>query len=163
VRIWISILAHDLGVSRSTFTEEPNGNVHARCTFATRDLERTIDHDAHIAVDVRADDVSCTPGAVTIAPDSDGSIADEDFACTRATRSIEAIEYFGTEDVATITTHEGSHQELLGASHRAISVSLHRTTAPPQRSSRAFAYAFGSIVVLALCAFAIRSILRRKA
>lgn len=163
MRIWISILAHDLGVSRSAFTEVADGTIHARCNFAARDLEHAIDHDAHIAVDVRADDVSCVPGAVTIAPDGDGAIADEDFACVRAKRSIEVVEYFGTEDVATITTDEGSHQELLGAAHRAISVSLHRTTSPPNRSSRTFAFAFASIVALALCAFAIRSILRRKA
>lgn len=155
------VAAHDLGVSRSEFTERDGGVIHARFTFAERDLAKAMDHDAHVAVDVRVDDTSCTPSAVTSAPDGDGVILDEDFTCARATRSIEVVEYFGTEDVATITTDAGSHQELLNASHRAISVALERGAPPTSRMRSRWPW-----IAAAACAFAlgvaIRSILRRR-
>lgn len=157
-------LAHDLGVSRTDLTERADGAIHAHCTFAARDLGLAIDHDGHLAIDLRTDGAPCTPGEPTSTPDGDGLVIDEDFACTRATRSIDVVEYFGTEDIATITTSEGTHQELLDATHRAISVSLDRPRGGnARRVSRVAPWMIGAgVALLALIAIAIRSILRRR-
>lgn len=163
-------LAHDVGISRMNLAELPDGKIHARFTFTAREAAAAFDRDGHVAVDVRTDGESCVPGPVTTTPDGDGLVVDEDFACAKATRSIEAIAYFVTqmgashEDVAIVETPEGTHEELLRASHRAIVVSLAR--APRRESPRRgkiAAIAAAGAAALALVIAAIRSILRRRA
>lgn len=162
--------AHDLGISRMNLVEQPDGKIHARFTFTAREASAAFDRDGHVAVDVRTDGESCVPGPATTTPDGDGLLVDEDFACAKATRSIEAIAYFVTqmgpshEDVAIVETPEGTHEELLRASHRAIVVALSR--APRRESPRRgkiAALAAAGAVALALVIVAIRYILQRRA
>jgi hypothetical protein len=144
--------------------ERPDGSIHGRFVFAAREAQGAFDRDGHVAVDVKTDGVSCAPGPATSTPDGDGVIVEEDFACARATRSIEAIAYFVTEmgaqheDVARIETAESTHEELLRAPHRTILLELHRRRAEsPQRGWIAALV----VAAVALIAIAIRSILRR--
>lgn len=160
---------HDLGVSRMNLTERDDGSVHGQFTFAARDAEAAFDRDGHVAVDVRADGESCAPGPATITPQGDGMQIDEDFTCAeKATRSLEAIAYFVTqiggshEDVAILETPEGTHEELLRPSHRAIAVALRRPRRESPHRWVPVAVACAAIVALALLAFGIRSILRRR-
>jgi len=157
--------AHTIGLSRGTFTERPDGTIHAECSFALRDLDRAFDKDGHLAVEVRTDEAACEPGVPSVKPDDDGMAVEQDFACERATRSIEVIEYYGTEDVATIATDEGLHQELLSQAHRSISVTLRRAPRgrPPSKWRTAGIAIACAGFGLALIALVIRSILRRKA
>ena len=164
--------AHDLGISRMNLAEQPDGKIRARFTFTAREAAAAFDRDGHVAVDVRTDGESCVPGPVTTTPDGDGLVVDEDFACAKATRSIEAIAYFVTqmgashEDVAIVETPEGTHEELLRPSHRAIVVSLAR--APRRESPRRgkiaaiVGIAVAAAAALALVLGAIRSILRKR-
>ncbi len=154
--------AHDVGVWSTELTERADGTIHARVSLAAVEAPLAMDHDAHIAMEVHSDDTKCAPGPVTTTPDGDGVILEEDFACTRATLSIDMVEYFGTEDVVTLTTAEGMHQELLDNSHRAMFVELHRAVPAPKRASRAPWIAGGALAAVALIAIAIQRILRRR-
>jgi hypothetical protein len=159
--------AHTLGISRSELVERADGTIHGRFVFAAREADAAFDRDGHVAVDVRTDGESCAPGPVTTAPDGDGLVIDEDFACKKATRSIDAIAYFVTqmsgahEDVAMLQTPEGTHQELLTPSHRTITVTLNRPRRAAPHRGRAIAVVAGAAAALALLAVAIRSILRK--
>jgi len=158
--------AHTLGLSRCDLVERADGSIHGRFNFAAREAEAAFDRDGHVAVDVRTDGQSCAPGPVTTAPDGDGIVVDEDFACTAATRSIEVIAYFVTqmsgshEDVASLETAEGTHQELLTPDHRALVLELARPRRESPRRSPALVVGLVAAAV-ALLAIAIRSILRR--
>lgn len=159
--------AHTLGVSRADLVERPDGSIHGRFSFAAREAPSALDPDGHVAIDVRTDGRPCTPGPVTSSADGDGVVLEEDFACTKATRSIDAIAYFVTqmsgahEDVARIETPEGTHQALLAPDHRTLSVSLARPRRETSRRGRTLAIALGAAAAVALLALAIRSILRR--
>ncbi|HEY2365567.1 MAG TPA: hypothetical protein VGH87_04235 [Polyangiaceae bacterium] len=124
--------AHDPNLSRTDLVEGDAGGIHGRFTFAASDAKNAFDRDGHVSIDVKTDGASCAPGPVTTMPDGDGVIVDEDFACTRATASIEATLYFVTElgstheDIARIAVSESSHEELLRAPHRTILLELHR-------------------------------------
>jgi hypothetical protein len=159
-------LAHDLGVSRTELAEAENGSIHARFTFAAREAAAAFDRDGHVNAEVKADGVACAPGAATTAPDGDGVLVDEDFACTRATSSIEATLYFVTEmggtheDIARITADATSHEELLRAPHRTILLELHRKKAEaPHRPWIAVAV----VVAVALIVLGIRSRMGKNA
>lgn len=160
-------LGHDVGVSRADIVERRNGLFHGRFVFAARDMEGAFDRDGHVAIEVRADGVACVPGNATRAPDGDGVIVDEDFFCEMPTTSIDVIAYFvtglgGAHDcVASIETAEGTHQELLNAEHRAMSVALARPRRESPRRMRALVVA-AAIAAVALIAIAIRSILKRR-
>ena len=159
-------LAHDPNVSRTDLVESDAGVIHARFTFAASDAKNALDRDGHVSIDVKTDGASCTAGPATTAPDGDGVIVDEDFACTRATSSIEATLYFVTElggtheDIARIAAPESSHEELLRAPHRTILLELHRKTKAeaPQRPW----LVLGTIAAVALIAFAIRSRMKNR-
>ncbi|HEY1957991.1 MAG TPA: hypothetical protein VGH28_20360 [Polyangiaceae bacterium] len=159
--------AHSLGISRMELDEQPSGAIRARFTFAAREADAALDRDGHVAVDVRSDDEPCAPGAVTTTPDGDGVVLEETFACTKATRSLEAIAYFVTqmsgshEDVAILQTPEGTHEELLSPSHRAIRVALSRPRRESPHRSHTAAILCAAAAAVALLAFAIRSILRK--
>ncbi len=156
--------AHDLGVSRMNLVERPDGSIHGRFTFAAREAQGAFDRDGHVAVEVKSDGVACKPGPATSTPDGDGVVVEEDFACARATTSIEAIAYFVTEmgaqheDIARVETAESTHEELLRAPHRTILLELHRKRA--EAPQRGWIAAF-AIAAVALIALAIRSILKR--
>jgi hypothetical protein len=160
-----SAAAHDLGVSRMELVERDDGSIHGRFTFAAREAHVAFDKDGHVAVDVKTDGASCVAGPVTTARDGDGLVVDEDFACARATTSIEAIAYFVTEmggaheDVARIVTKDATHEELLRAPHRALVLELHRPTRA--RTPRSWIVAV-AVAAVALIALAIRSILKGK-
>ena len=158
--------AHDPNVSRSDLVETDAGGIHGRFTFAASDAKNAFDRDGHVSIDVKTDGVSCAPGPVTTMPDGDGVIVDEDFACTRATSSIEATLYFVTElggaheDIARIAATEASHEELLRAPHRTILLELRRPsrkTESPLLSTWRPWVVLGLIAAVALIAFAIRS------
>jgi hypothetical protein len=146
--------------------ERDDGAIHGRFVFAAREAHVAFDKDGHVAVDVKTDGASCAPGPVTTARDGDGLVVDEDFACTKATTSIEAIAYFVTEmggaheDIARIVTKESTHEELLRAPHRSIVLELHRPRAEAPHRSRWLAAM--AIAAVALIALAIRSILQKK-
>ena len=158
--------AHGANVSRTDLVENDRG-VHARFSFAAVDAKNAFDRDGHVSIDVKTDGVSCAPGPATTTPDgADGVIVEEDFACARATSSIEATLYFVTElggtheDVAMITAPELTHEELLRAPHRTILLELHRAkkTESPQRPF----VVLGAIAAVALIALAIRSRMKRE-
>jgi hypothetical protein len=158
--------AHDLGVSRTELAEAENGSIHARFTFAAREAAAAFDRDGHVNAEVKTDGVACAPGPATSAPEGDGVVVDEDFACTRATSSIEATLYFVTEmggtheDVARITAEQTSHEELLRAPHRTILLELRRKKAEaPHRPWIAVAV----VALVALIVLGIRSRMGRKA
>lgn len=159
--------AHTLGLSRTELVERPDGTVHGRFSFAAREAGGAFDQDGHVAIDVRADGRACAPGPVTTRPDGDGVVVDEDFACERATRSLEAIAYFVTqmsgahEDVASLETVEGTHEELLTPDHRALVVELSRPRRESPHRARVLVLAGAAAAAAALLALAIRSILRR--
>jgi hypothetical protein len=159
--------AHDPNVSRTDLVEsDANGGVHGRFSFAAADAKNALDRDGHVSVDVKTDGAPCTPGPATTTPDgADGIVIDEDFACARATSSIEATLYFVTElggtheDVARIATAETSHEELLRAPHRTILLELRRKAkadAPLGAAWRPWVV-LGAIAAVALIALAIRS------
>jgi len=159
-------LAHDPNVSRTDLVETDAGGIHGRFTFTAIDAKNALDRDGHVSIDVRTDGASCAPGPVTTTPDGDGVIFDEDFACTRATSSIEATLYFVTElggtheDIARIAASESSHEELLRAPHRTILLELHRK-AKAESPQRAW-LVLGTIAAVALIAFAIRSRMKTR-
>jgi hypothetical protein len=162
VSIAATASAHQAGVSRMDLEERPNGAIHGRFAFAARDVDGALDRDGHVSVEVKTDGAACSAGPVTTTPDGDGVILEEDFACTRATRSIEAIAYFLIdESVARVVTAEGAHEELLRAPHRTIVLELARKGEPPGPVRRTWVPAI-AIGVVALLALAIRSILRRN-
>jgi hypothetical protein len=158
--------AHDPNVSRTDLVEGDAGAIHGRFTFAAGDAKNALDHDGHLSIDVKTDGVSCAPGPVTTMPDGDGVILDEDFACARATASIEATLYFVTElggtheDIARVAAAESSHEELLRAPHRTILLELHRK-ASAEKPQRPW-WVLGAIAAVALIAFAIRSRMRPR-
>lgn len=156
--------AHDVGVWRTEIVERAGAVIHVRHSLLASEAPGAFDHDGHLAIDVRADDTSCKAGEVTTAPDGDGLTLDEDFTCTStATRSLEVIEYFAKEDVASITTLEGeTHLEILDVSHRAISVALRRAPPPPRARSFPTKLALGAALALALVGIAIQRILRHR-
>lgn len=156
-----SAAAHDVGVWSTELTERADGTIHARVSLVATEAPLAMDHDAHLAMELHTDDAKCAPGAVTTTPDGDGAILDEDFACQRATQSIDVVEYFKTEDVITLTTEEGLHQELLDNSHRAMHVELRRAHVA-KRASRAPWFVGGAIAAVALIAIAIQRILGRR-
>ena len=151
-----SASAHDLGVSRSELVESQNGSIHARFTFAAREVAGAFDRDGHVSAVVKTDGASCAPGPATSTPDGDGVIVDEDFACARATASIEATLFFVTElggtheDVARIQTRETSHEELLRAPHRTILLELHRKKAEAPHRSWMIGVAIAAVALIAL-------------
>ena len=161
-----SASAHELGVSRSTLTEREDGSIHGQFTFAAREGASALDPVGHLAIEVRTDGERCTPSLPTATLESDGLVFDEDFACTRATTSIDATIAFvgqmgsahenvatleGWGDASTITS------ELLRGEHRTIALELHRPR--PKTPRMVFvALALGGALVLVV---AIRSILRR--
>lgn len=159
--------AHTLGISRTDLVERADGSIHGRFTFAAAEAAEAFDRDGHVAIEVRTDGEACTPGPVTRAVDGDGLVVDEDFACAKATRSIEAIAYFVTqmtgshEDVAVVETPEGTHEELLRPDHRTIAVTLARPRRVTPHRTRNVALVAGAAAAVALLALAIRSILRR--
>jgi hypothetical protein len=150
-----------LGVSRSELVESESGSIHGRFTFAAREVAGAFDRDGHVSALLKTDGASCAPGPATSTPDGDGVIVDEDFACARATASIEATLFFVTElggaheDVARIQTRETAHEELLRAPHRTIALELHRAT--KAQSPRRPWIVLGAIAAVALIALAIRS------
>lgn len=158
--------AHDPNVSRTDLVETDGGGIHGRFTFAAADAKNAFDRDGHVSVDVKTDGSSCAPGPATTTPDGDGVVVDEDFACTRATSSIEATLYFVTElgdtheDIARVAASDSSHEELLRAPHRTILLELHRKTKAesPQRPW----LVLGMIAAVALIAFAIRSRMKKE-
>lgn len=160
--------AHDLGISRMNLVERADGTVHARFTFAAREVSAALDRDGHVAVDVRSDGESCAAGAVTTTTEGDGVVLEEDFACSPATRSLEVVAYFVTqmsgshEDVAILETPEGTHEELLRPSHRAIRVELSRPRRESPHRWTPAAIACAAAAAVALLAFGIRYILRVK-
>jgi hypothetical protein len=150
-------------VSRTDLVET-DGGIHGRFTFAAIDAKNALDRDGYVAIDVKTDGTPCTPGPTATTPDGDGVLIDEDFACTRATSSIEATLYFVTElgamheDVARILVSESSHEELLRAPHRTILLELHRDKkkTEPLTATRPW-LVLGVIAAVALIAFVIRS------
>jgi hypothetical protein len=163
--------AHDPNVSRTDLVETDAGGIHGRFTFAASDSKNAFDRDGHVSIDVKTDGASCAPGPATTTPDGDGVFVDEDFACTRATTSIEATLYFVTElggaheDIARVAAAEASHEELLRAPHRTILLELARPTKKNADSPLATTWrpwlVLGAIVAVALIAFAIRSRMRK--
>ena len=159
--------AHSLGVSRTELVEsDAGGMIHGHFTFASSDAKNAFDRDGHVSIEVKTDGATCTPGPATSTPDGDGVIVDEDFACIRATSTIEATLFFVTElggtheDVARIAVAESSHEELLRAPHRTIVLELHRgtKTQSPQRPW----IVLGTIAAVALIAFGIRSRMKTR-
>jgi hypothetical protein len=167
VGFWASSAsAHDLGVSRSTLTERQDGSIHGQFTFAAREGAAALDPAGHVAIEIRTDGARCTPTLPTATLESDGLVFDEDFACTRATTSIEATVAFvgqmgsAHEHVATLEAwgdNGAVTSELLRGEHRTIALTLHR---PRPKTPRMVlvALALGGALVLVV---AIRSILRR--
>lgn len=159
--------AHDPNVSRTDLVETDAGGIHGRFIFAATDATSALDRDGHVAIDVTSDGAPCTPGPTTTTPDGDGVIIDEDFACARATSSIEATLYFVTElggtheDVARIAATESSHEELLRAPHRTILLELHRGRKKPESTRRPWVV-LGVIAAVALIALAIRSRMKKE-
>jgi hypothetical protein len=153
--------AHDANVSRTDLVESDAGGIHGRFSFAVADAKNALDRDGHVSIDVKTDGAPCTPGPVTTTPDGDGVIFDEDFACTRATASIEATLHFVTElggtheDVARIAASESSHEELLRAPHRTILLELRRGSKKEPRERPWIV--LGAIALVALIALVIRS------
>ncbi|HEX4516025.1 MAG TPA: hypothetical protein VH054_20890 [Polyangiaceae bacterium] len=154
-------------MSRTDLVETDAGGIHGRFMFTAIDARNVLDRDGHVAVDVMTDGAPCTPGPATTTPDGDGVIIDEDFACARATSSIEATLYFVTElggtheDVARIAASESSHEELLRAPHRTILLELHRGKKKAESTPRPW-IVLGLIAAVALIALAIRSRMKKE-
>ncbi len=161
-------------MSRTDLVESEAGGIHGRFAFAAIDARNALDRDGHVAIDVKTDGAPCTPGPATTTPDGDGVLIEEDFACTRATSSIEATLYFVTElgatheDVARIVAEasppesgSASHEELLRAPHRTILLELHRGKKRAESPQRPWVV-LAVIASVALIAFVIRSRMKKE-
>jgi hypothetical protein len=161
-----TVHAHDLGVSRSTLTEHQDGSIHGQFTFALPEGPSALDPDGHVAIQIRTDGDTCTPGTPTPTLESDTIIFDEEFECARATSSIVAtVQFLGQmgsahENIASLEAWGDASNiasEFLSGEHRTIALDLHRAKPKTPRAALvAFAIAGALVLVIA-----IRSILRK--